>query len=363
MLNVSPERNDGWVGGSMGHAVYGTDPARRAFEPDPGWRFLALARDAERGGWTPRIARPENLGAGAGAAEAAYSEAYWQGAGARWSDLAGAVDAGGAVGVLVERSGLVVLDCDVRRVDAGGFRLRSETSAGWSGATVLRGTRDLERLVGELGRELPRTWRVRTKSGGEHWYFRQNPEIRLPSSGHRDGWLVDVKASANAWVVAPPTPGYSVVEDAPVGVMPDWLARWISELGSRTLPLGGAGRSERSARRVAAGSAFLAARAGLVEPVEGLGLAGMFDAWCSDVLAEVSESNRAGGWNQAVFQGACALFEAGVGAEGGLRALMTAAAPWDGRERRSVVRTVRSAYARVTGRDVSDGFGMEEVGG
>lgn len=331
-----------------------------AVEIDPGWALLILARDPDHG-WTPRVMRPENLPPDADAGVHAFAHSYWRGArGARWSDLQEVVASGDAVGVFPERSGLVVIDCDVRQVDAAGFVVRGPGLAQWSGGSVRRGTDDLARVANAAGAEVPRTWRVRTKSGGEHLYFRQRPaaDARGPvaSTGHRDGWLIDVKASANTWVVAPPTPGYTVVDDHEPVPIPEWLSAWLAALHERTLPVGGVARAERAARRVAAQSAYLGARAGLAEPVDG-GLLAMFDAWCSDVLREVAESNRHGAWNNAIFVGACSLLESGVSPEVALRMVMRAAAPWDGRERRAVLRTVGSAYRTVFGHAAPDGFG------
>jgi hypothetical protein len=48
---------------------------------------------------------------------------------------------------------------------------------------------------------------VRTRSGGEHWYFRL-PECGMSNRAHVDGLPLDVRGTGG-YVVAPPTPGYS----------------------------------------------------------------------------------------------------------------------------------------------------------
>lgn len=341
-----------------------SDGTHGAVVVDPEWALLILASDPDRG-WMPRVVRPENLPANATDGERAFSHSYWRGAhGAGWSDLVEVVDGGGAVGLFPERSGLVVIDCDVRQVDPAGFVVRGPGLAEWSGGSVRRGVDDLGRVAADAGARVPRTWRVRTKSGGEHLYFRQRPEGhalgRVTSTGHRDGWLIDVKASPNTWVVVPPTTGYAVIDDHPVADLPEWLSAWLAALHERTIPVGGVARAERTARRASAQSAYLGARAGLVEPTGGSGeggLVGMFEAWCADVLRDVMESNRHGAWNSAIFQAACVLLEAGVSVEVAVRMVLMAAAPWDARERRSALRTVGSAYRTVFGHPAPDGLG------
>lgn len=71
---------------------------------------------------------------------------------------------------------------------------------------------------------LPRTREHRTGSGGVHLLFRHPPGG--PDIRNSAGALVphvDVRG-VGGYVIAPPSPGYSVTDDAPIASMPDWLA-------------------------------------------------------------------------------------------------------------------------------------------
>lgn len=79
---------------------------------------------------------------------------------------------------------------------------------------------DLERTHSPL----PTTWRVATPSGGWHLYFRTT--VPLPTkTGFRCG--LDLRAVGSI-VVAPPSPGYSIVRRDGVAPMPDWLVGILS---------------------------------------------------------------------------------------------------------------------------------------
>lgn len=320
-------------------------PEEETPEPDPLFRFIDLVKDEGR--WTPRLKLPENVPADR-VGERAAGAMYWDGAWARWQELAQSVGQGRGIGLLPQRSGLVVLDCDVRQRDGDGFVVVGDGRARWTGGAVQRGYDDLVRVVLGMGRVLPRTWTVSTKSGGVHLYFRCAPGT-MRSSGHRDGWCVDVKASSNTWVVAPPTPGYTVVDRSEVALMPDWLAGWLrDDLHRVTEPLGGRARATRNTElrdsytRTKYGS-------GTGERAKAQTLAVLRERWVEHVLLSVQESNALGGWNNQLYQAACTLHDVGYEDDEIQQMVLEAAAPWDEREQRAAVRTVASALGRVGG--------------
>lgn len=313
------------------------------FPLDPFLRFIDLVKSDEH--WTPRLRLPENT-APERIDERAAGEKYWNGGVADWAALQAAVDAGKGVAVLVERSGLLVLDCDVRHRDDAGWIVREPGRASWDAGGTQYGEEDLYRIVAGMGRTLPKTWTVGTKSGGTHFYFRCAPKS-VRSSGHRRGWAVDVKASANTWVVAPPTPGYSVIESYEIAVAPDWLVDWLNTDLMRLEPLGGAQRATRSHQvRTQYQEQVKTHAAGQV----GEGIADIQQRWVSELLLRVAESNVYGGWNQEIFNAACLLREAGYTDEAITEIVVKTARPWDERERRTAERTVKSALGRVGGR-------------
>lgn len=74
---------------------------------------------------------------------------------------------------------------------------------------------------------LPRTRTIRTGSGGMHLYF-QHPagDLELRNTNSKLAPNVDTRG-VGGYVVAPPSPGYTVADDAPIAAMPDWLvAAW-----------------------------------------------------------------------------------------------------------------------------------------
>jgi hypothetical protein len=242
---------------------------------------------------------------------------YWQGATATWAELGSAVSSGLRVALLVERSGLVVLDCDVRfdPPSSGNFTFRQ---------ALRYGADDLVRLCREREKELPGTFTVSTPSGGQHLYFRQNPYCPVTSRGHHDGWLIDVKASRNSYVITPPTGGYTVIQDCPAAILPYWLARHIRRMGSSAPCQPGVTGSPLTGN----------ARDGL--------------------LRFVAESNMNGSWNNSIYWAAHRLIEAGEELAGTTAALLEAAAPWDEREADKARKTIESAWRnagkRVTAR-------------
>lgn len=93
-----------------------------------------------------------------------------------------------------ERSGFDVLDLDYRH-GAGDWE-----------------THNLHRI--------PETRIHETKSGGRHLLFLHAPGVRNSAGKIAPG--VDVRA-AGGFVIAPPSPGYRVISDAPIAHWPDWL--------------------------------------------------------------------------------------------------------------------------------------------
>lgn len=108
-----------------------------------------------------------------------------------------------AIGVPTGRSTFVAVDLDVKREPSG---------LAW---------------LEQNRHRLPRTRTIRTGSGGMHLYF-QHPagDIELRNSNGKLAPNVDTRG-VGGYVVAPPSPGYTVADDAPIAAMPDWLvAAW-----------------------------------------------------------------------------------------------------------------------------------------
>ncbi len=238
---------------------YDANTGRRSVQPDHGFRYLPLRRAAADGsrGRTPLVPLAEHLSDPTDE-ELRFSAAVWSGATASADELLETVAGGQDVGILVRASGLVVVDCDVKAVDGHGWVVSGGSAVR---AELHRGIDDLRREVERLGHGMDElaTYRARTKSGGEHLYFRQNPEHPLTSRHHRHDWAVDVIGSDNSWVAAWPSEGYEVLDARAPIAMPDWLAVFLYGVNQALPPLGGPLR--REAGRVAAG-ALGAVRAG-----------------------------------------------------------------------------------------------------
>ena len=76
--------------------------------------------------------------------------------------------------------------------------------------------------LGRRAAALPATRTHRTVSGGLHLLFRQLDGVEIPNSQSGIAPGVDVRGRGG-YVIAPPSPGYSVVVDAPMAEMPAWL--------------------------------------------------------------------------------------------------------------------------------------------
>jgi hypothetical protein len=94
---------------------------------------------------------------------------------------------------------------------------------------------DLDRLeaLGELERELPETLTVRTRSGGRHYYFQHVDGIRNSPGGLPEG--IDVRGEGG-YVIAPPSPGYTVEVKAEIAPAPEWLLELIRKKPERPDP-------------------------------------------------------------------------------------------------------------------------------
>lgn len=284
-------------------------------------KCIPLARRSEEagGGPIPLMPLARNLEAGCASERLERARAYWAGWPATDAERWEAVRGGQLVGVLPHANGLVVLDCDIRgewEPDPAGRGVR---------LVEYHGTDDLAALAKKRGKELPATYTVKSKGGGRHLYFRVNNSCPVRSRGQRPGWRIDVKASENTWVVAPPSPGYTVLDDRRPVVLPNWLARAIVRLGD-THPMKHAG-----------GSGSL-----------GSGSGALTDVAREGIMRYVAKTNvSGGGWNNALYWGACRMAESGMSAEETMDMLMTAAAPWSEAERRRAERTVTSGWNRV----------------
>jgi putative DNA primase/helicase len=69
---------------------------------------------------------------------------------------------------------------------------------------------------------LPNTLIHGTQNGGRHYVFRHAPGVRNSASKKLLAPGIDVRGSGG-YVVVPPSPGYSVINDAEVAEWPDWL--------------------------------------------------------------------------------------------------------------------------------------------
>jgi Bifunctional DNA primase/polymerase, N-terminal len=303
-------------------------------QQDHGLRYLPLRRASADGSRArgPLTPLPENLGPEASEAERHMARGCWAGVELDAAGLAGVTAAGWDVGVLAAASGLVIIDCDVKHVDGNGWTVTGGVAVREQ-AVVKRGIDDLRREVEALGHTMAElaTYTVRTKSGGYHLYYRTNPEFPLTSRHHRQDWRVDVIASPNSWVAAPPTEGYQVVRDDAVADLPDWLAVFLYGVNTSLAPLGA--REAVVARAVGSGP-----DGGPARPGESL-----LARHRRMLLEEVALANLAGGWNNAIYRVTHALIEVGYDERDVRDAVMGAAAPVDAGEERKADATIASA--------------------
>jgi hypothetical protein len=133
---------------------------------------------------------------------------------------------GANYGVACGPSDLIVIDLDVAK-DPGELAEGGPTE-GWS---------VLQRLAEAHGGELPRTFTVRTPSGGRHLYFR--PTVDGPSPRNtvrRLGPLIDTRG-VGGYVVAPGSQvdgvQYRVIDEAPIAVLPGWIGALLRPMEDR----------------------------------------------------------------------------------------------------------------------------------
>ena len=117
-------------------------------------------------------------------------------------------------GIATGPSRLVVIDLDLPK----------------GGKVAPSGAANFRALCERAGQTVPRTYTVRTASGGWHLYFAAPPGARLGNTAGTLAPLVDTRAGGG-YVVAPgsTTPGgwYSIARDAPVAPLPTWLLRLL----------------------------------------------------------------------------------------------------------------------------------------
>jgi hypothetical protein len=308
---------------------------------DPSWRYIALLRANGDRCRQPMLCLPENLPNGASAEKVGAHRLFWDGIPLDWEGLLDTLDQGYDAGLLTGQSGLVVVDCDVKRYDGAGFVVNGNTATLDPGVTK-RGIDDLACVVGELGHSMAElaTYAVQTKSGGVHLYYRANPRHAITSTGHRHEWRIDVKASRNTWVVVPPTPGYRVIRDLPVIELPDWFASWLADVNRHLPPVGGRRHGHLT---LAAREARLAATASQSSHDDDESQ-GLFNRWVRLELELVRLANQHGGWNQAIYQCARNLFDGGLTEPDVRDLILLAAAPTDDREARRATQTIQSAW-------------------
>ncbi len=116
------------------------------------------------------------------------------------------------VGIATGPAGLVVVDLDL---------LKPNDKKG-----TPDGVANFSALCERAGQPAPVTRRIRTASGGTHLYFTAPAGVRLGCTVKKLAKKVDTRAWGGQ-VVAPgsitPTGPYSLVDDAPVAELPEWL--------------------------------------------------------------------------------------------------------------------------------------------
>lgn len=122
------------------------------------------------------------------------------------------------VAVACKPSGLLVVDLDVKHPPVNGRE-------SWAELTAASG--DPEAAPASL---FDRTTLIKTPSKGFHLWFRDEPGTRHGRDKLRPG--IDVKASQGEYggfVVAPPTPGYTVLGLKPPMKVPEWLVLILAQ--------------------------------------------------------------------------------------------------------------------------------------
>jgi hypothetical protein len=237
---------------------------------------------------------------------------------------------------------MVVLDCDRREYepDTGWVSLSSASRAAFQRPVIRFGLDDLFREVKKLGHDPAElaTYVVATPGGGHHLYFKQHPHLTVPTRHFRDNWRVDVIASQNLWVNAPPTRGYHVVRDLPVAVLPLWLAEFLVDLNQHLVPQGGRPRQVLNHQ----------ARQLLAQWYNDGSSHDVFRNWVRAELKLVELTNQVGGWNQQLYCCTRNLLDVGLSSEKVFTLIIKAAAPVDVKNRRQAEDTINSAIRAHT---------------
>lgn len=261
------------------------------------------------------------------------------------AELQQTIDDGYDVGVFTGQSGLVVIDCDIKHYEAQSeFQVDQNTArlVPIVEAHTEYGILDLQREVENLGHSMDelRTYTVRSKSDGRHLYFKQNPELMITSQVQRQAWHVDVKASVNTWVAAPPSAGYAVLDDRETAVLPLWLAQFLADIKRHLEPIGG--RRTRALQRQAREALTTAMSVDLSERE------GHLARWTAFELQRVADAQLMNsGWNNACHDVACNLFDGGWDFDSVVDMIRRHARPSNRRNENAMLDTIRSA-ARKT---------------
>ena len=201
--------------------------------PDPGRRLLDQLRNAAllyaSRGWHvfPLIAGTKKPACpGHPAARCDRSDPWCRRGHKGWEDRATTSDARilrawssrpHGIGIACGPSRLIVVDTDQPKPDGA-----DQTD---------NGEQTLARLEAQHRAPLPTTYTVATPSGGLHRYFWLPDGLQLGNTAGHLGPLVDTRG-AGGYVVAAPTPvgrPYTVIEDRRPAVLPDWLARLLTD--------------------------------------------------------------------------------------------------------------------------------------
>jgi len=133
---------------------------------------------------------------------------------------------GANYGIACGPSDLIVVDLDIAKDPQE--LAEGEPTQGWVVLRELADTHD---------GELPRTFTVRTASGGQHLYFRPPVDGPTPrNTVRRLGPLIDTRG-VGGYVVAPGSRvdgvEYQVIDDAPIAVLPEWLSALLRPMEDR----------------------------------------------------------------------------------------------------------------------------------
>lgn len=320
------------------------------------WQHRPVIRATDTEPRRPIVRKPGNLSADADSGERRQSEVYWgTGNPMTWENVCNVVENGYPVrnrgsktpcdiALFPAPSGLVIVDCDVKEYDdETGYVLTKTNEASMLPPRVEYGIRDLQREVEKLGHKVTElaTYMVQTKSGGLHLYFRENPEVKLKTSGHRENWRVDVVAHNDggdrSWVAAPPTTGYTVVRDLPVIEMPTWLAEFLLHEMPKMPPVGGEKTRQRARRRQEMRDRVLVPGQSQEDRDS---LRAMYAKW---ILDAVVRANQDGGWNIAIYAAVKDLRKVGYELDVAADMVIEAAQPVSDMERRNAEYTIASA--------------------